>query len=385
MNPDDRILVLADDLTGALEIGAKLGCRGVATRVTTEMNLSDGEGIAAIQAMVIDSETRRLAPAEAAAKVSALAESAHQNGFSRVYKKTDSTLRGNIASELEALIKAWPDSPLIYVPAYPRMGRTVTRGTLYVHGVPVGETEFADDRLNPVRESSIPAMIRSQCSAPVISIGHDAVERADSPAIYVCDAETDEQVAQAAKAFAHSGKLRLAAGPAAFAGRLADHMAASQSPPLLPRNLRNGLIVSGSRNKVSEEQLRHAAQNGFVAAAPAEDPPVLEKGGWAILKLADLSPETAIEFAARAGKIVRELLDQKKPDALVVFGGDTAYSIISELGRPSIQPLGEVIEGIPVSSIKAGRNSEGLYLITKAGGFGPPDVLISMRKIVSGK
>jgi len=385
MNSDDRILVLADDLTGALEVGAKWGSRGVRTSVTTEMNLSDCEGITAIQAMVIDSETRHLGSGEAAARVSAWAGSAHQNGFSRVYKKTDSTLRGNIASELAALLKAWPDSPLLYVPAYPKMGRTVRGGTLYVHGVPVGETEFADDELNPVRESSIPAMIRSQCSVPVFSIAYDAVERADSSAIYVCDSETDEQVAQAARAFARSDKLRLAAGPAAFAASLADHMTPSQPSPALPRNLRNGLVVSGSRNKVSKEQLRHAAQNGFVAAAPAEIPQILEKGGWAILELTDRSSDTADDFAGRAGKIVRELLAQKKPDALVVFGGDTAYAIIRELGRPSIRPLGEVLEGIPVSSIEAGLGSAGLFLITKAGGFGPPDILISMRKIVSGE
>jgi D-threonate/D-erythronate kinase len=387
MNSEDRILVLADDLTGALEVGAKFGRRGIATKVTTEMNLLACGRDARIQVMVIDAETRHLPPSEAAARVSTLARSAHRSGFSHVYKKTDSTLRGNIASELAALLKAWPGSGLIYVPAYPRMGRTVTRGTLYVHGVPVGETEFGDDELNPVRGSHIPTLIGSQCSVPVFSIGYDAVDRTDSPAIYVCDAETDERIAQAAAAFARSDKLHLAAGPAAFAGSLAEHLTASQASPTLPRNLRNGLVVSGSRNKVSAGQLQHAAHTGFTVAGPAEIPSILAEGGWAILKLADRSPETALDFAARAGQTVCELLAYQQPDVLIVFGGDTAYSIIRALGQPSLRPLGEVMEGIPLSIIEAGAGSDsaGLHLITKAGGFGSPDVLVSIRKIVSGE
>lgn len=387
MNSDDRILVLADDLTGALEVGAKFGQRGVPTKVTTEAKLSALSLGTRVQVLVIDTETRHLPSAEAAAKVFILARAAYSRGFAHVYKKTDSTLRGNIASELDALLKACPSSSLIYVPAYPRMGRIVRRGTLYVHGIPTSQTDFADDELNAVGESHIPTLIGSRCSTPVFSIGYDAVERADSPAVYVCDAETDEQIAHTAAAFARSDQFHLAAGPAAFAGSLAEYLVPSQPSPALPRNLRSGLVVSGSRSKASVEQLKHAAQNGFTVAGAAEIPSILNESRWAILKLADRLLETATDFAGRTGKIVCELLAQKQPDVLVVFGGDTAYSVIRAVGHPSISPLGEVMEGIPLSDIEAGaeHRSRNFRLITKAGGFGPPDVLVTIRKIVSGK
>ena len=57
-----------------------------------------------------------------------------------IYKKTDSTLRGNIAAELRALADLFPTWRIGYAPAYPALGRTVKNGVLYVDDVPVSET-----------------------------------------------------------------------------------------------------------------------------------------------------------------------------------------------------------------------------------------------------
>jgi len=57
--------------------------------------------------------------------VHGLACAAHERGIRFLYLKTDSTLRGNIGSEISAVLAAFPGSPLVYAPAYPRMGRTV--------------------------------------------------------------------------------------------------------------------------------------------------------------------------------------------------------------------------------------------------------------------
>ncbi len=72
--------------------------------------------------VVIDTETRHSKPAEAVEVVSALARAAREAGYSRVFKKTDSTLRGNMGAEFTALIDAFDGAPLLYVPAYPQMG-----------------------------------------------------------------------------------------------------------------------------------------------------------------------------------------------------------------------------------------------------------------------
>src|ERR1039458_4252556 len=113
---DNRILVLADDLTGALEVGAKFAASGVAAQVGTAPALLPRDLHAAAGCFGVDTETRHSDAAEAARRVYEFAHAAYNEGFSHVYKKTDSTLRGNIAAELAALSEAFAGAPLLYVP-----------------------------------------------------------------------------------------------------------------------------------------------------------------------------------------------------------------------------------------------------------------------------
>src|SRR5690348_4621232 len=125
-----RILVLADDLTGALEVGGKLRSCGVNVLVRTYPNLEYSCADRDVTAFVIDAETRHLNEAAAAKRTLELALFARNQCFHYIYKKTDSTLRGNIAAELGALATTFPTCSIVYVPAYPKMGRTVKNGVL---------------------------------------------------------------------------------------------------------------------------------------------------------------------------------------------------------------------------------------------------------------
>ena len=104
------MLVVADDLSGAVEVAAVLGAKRIA------LGHADGD--------VVDLDTRALPPDEAARRIRAL--------DGRItFKKIDSLLRGNVQAELEAL-----SGELIVTPALPVEGRTVRNGVLHVHGVP---------------------------------------------------------------------------------------------------------------------------------------------------------------------------------------------------------------------------------------------------------
>jgi uncharacterized protein YgbK (DUF1537 family) len=86
-----------------------------------------------------------------------------------------------------------------------------------------------------------------------------------------------------------------------------------------------------------------------------------------------------LEVAAGTGSLVRQCLETSELDALVVFGGDTAFGILEALGRPLLEPLGEVLRGVPVTRIVGRR----LYLITKAAGFGDDQLLPRMKRILN--
>ncbi len=341
-------LALADDLTGALETGAKFSGAGVASAVRVDAWPDDQAPV-----LVVDTETRHLASAEAFPVVRALADTALARSPRLIYKKTDSTLRGNISSELAALAEVF-GGPIVYAPAYPRLGRTVRGGRLYVDGVPVSETEFGRDALNPVRDSYVPHLVAGLN-------------------VRVVDGECDEDLRAAARALLAEPGTRLAAGPAAFAEAIADQVEAPREPvPVLPP-IRNCLVINGSRHPAALAQVRDAQQQGWPVVPPDRVAGALHSSGWAILD-AGAVEGTGLERARQVGRLTRDILDRVTPDALVIFGGDTAVGILEALGNPVLYPVREIVPGVPLS-----RAAAAPVWITKAGGFGPVDLLAGLR------
>ena|GEM_PF-167055 len=135
-----KLLIIADDLSGAADCAIGFANAGHRTIVTLDVAddaatharpADDAEVIAA------DTDTRRLAPA-AAGERTARAWAA-LGAERRLYKKIDSTLRGNWAAEVAALQAR--AGLAIVAPAFPATGRTVRGGELWVHGVPLAQTE----------------------------------------------------------------------------------------------------------------------------------------------------------------------------------------------------------------------------------------------------
>jgi D-threonate/D-erythronate kinase len=384
----EPILVLADDLTGALEVGAKFAAAGVESIARTAASISAQDFHGARGALVVDTETRHLSGAEAAERIRQVARAACDQGFAIVFKKTDSTLRGNIGPELAALVEVYSSSPLLYVPAYPKLGRMVRNGSLYVDGVLVSGTCFAHDALNPVRESHIPSLISGQSSAKVQAGAIAELLHVPAGTIAVCDGETDAEVEFAANAFLRSPTFKLAAGPSS----LADHIARDVdirrgAPPILPK-VQSALIINGSLHEASIRQVEQAVNCDF-AVVDGADATMASARGWTILKPQDAISADSLEFARKLAESVRQVLVRSSIDLLVIFGGDTAYAIIETLGHPALYPMGEVLEGIPISRIRAselrpvlGSRDRDLYVITKAGGFGSPHVLSEIRHLV---
>jgi uncharacterized protein YgbK (DUF1537 family) len=288
-------LVLADDATGALEMGALLA------PCTVWLGVAAPSG-------VVDTETRHLAPDDASIRTRRfLAGLAPET---RIFKKIDSTLRGPIAAELAAIAEAFPERRLVVCPAYPALGRTVRGGKVFVHGVPVDRTDFAHDPRWPVTDATVPWGA-------------------------VCDAETDEDLVRIARL---CDDRCIGVG----SGGLARYLLAPGGPAraVVPRG-RRWLVVCGSMHPVSLRQAERARTVGVEVVAGLD----------------------AAEQAIR-----------RRPQALIVFGGDTTYDTLRALGVEHVEALGEVLPGVPLSM--AGD----IPVITKAGGFGPDDLVATMLR-----
>ena len=357
-----KILALADDATGALETGARFSEAGLEARVSFGPDLRWNGN-----ALVVDTETRHLTSEQAWRRIHEIATRAKAARVSHVYKKTDSTLRGPIAAEFRALLDVWPDLPLIYAPAYPAMGRTVRNGELLVNGRPLGETAFAADLLNPSRQSSIAVLLAG--------IGQGQLR--------ICDCETDDDLASIAASTLETPSL--VAGTAAMASAWARRLHGGPARTGHPRRVvRTGLVVCGSLHPASREQLRHARMateehrpeidSEDLAAALAAR---IAREQWACLSTTNVPCGDPCEVAAHLARTTAEALRLATPDCLVVFGGDTVFASLRELGIEEVTPQGEILPGVPVSEIGGGS-----LLLTKAGGFGTPDYLARMRAML---
>jgi D-threonate/D-erythronate kinase len=349
------ILSLADDATGALEVGAQFASGGTAARVWFGDEPAGVPAGPPGAALVIDTETRHLSPRAAHDRVFRVAG----GGADFIFKKTDSTLRGNIAAEFRALLELFPERPLVYAPAYPALGRTVAGGELFVDGLPLRETAFARDPLNPVRDGFIPALL-AECGARVEIVADPArIGSLEAGVLYVCDGSKDADLAAAASALHRSGQPCVAAGPGAFAGHWIRPLAAFSLPqrPVAGRCL----IVNGSLHPVSRRQTEIASD-----------------GGWPILNTPEDRRNDPLAIAQKLALSVRAALARDPFDGLVVFGGDTLYAILKALEIDIVEACGELLPGVPLS--RARWRNRDLALITKAGGFGQPDVLASIRR-----
>src|SRR5689334_16621205 len=112
------VLVIADDFTGANDAGSGLAQAGAGVQV-----LFDTRGALPETAdvLVVSTESRAISATQAAERVTqAVHHFAAQFQHGWLFKKIDSTLRGNIGAETAAALKASAKTLALVAPAVPR-------------------------------------------------------------------------------------------------------------------------------------------------------------------------------------------------------------------------------------------------------------------------
>ena len=128
---DLKLAIIADDLTGANDSSVQFSTKGLNTAVAIPG--ADISCIKNIEVLVLDCESRDIPKDNAYSAVfSATKKLLKLNNKINIYKKVDSTLRGNIGAELEALYKSYEPSFIVFAPAFIEGGRT-TIPVSYTH------------------------------------------------------------------------------------------------------------------------------------------------------------------------------------------------------------------------------------------------------------
>jgi 4-hydroxythreonine-4-phosphate dehydrogenase len=431
-----RLLIIADDLTGAADCG--ITC--VAAGLDTVVVLKGDEPIPSTDVVSVDAATRRLSSPDAAEQTARLTRRYLGPETRILFKKLDSTLRGHVAQEIAAVLSVsralhGAHGIAIVAPAFPAMGRTTVGGRQFVRGVPVETTEiwhrealkasaYLPGRLGEhgLRATHIDLhTVRSEKRLSDALAGakaqHDAV---------VCDAETDEDLRAIVRAGITLQTSIVWAGSAALAAQLPQAMGIGREPwkSILPSPVHrptlstNGplLFVIGSPSQASREQIPRlvadrdiesvsvplaALRHGVHSATWAEQTRRLERAfstGRDIVLSLDMEGRSGVEGRSNAnGQFGGDSQSSAHEDAtlspalaalvspyvtrcggLVLTGGETARSVLDRLGVATLRLVGEVEPGIPLSvaTVVTPAGSLCLPVITKAGAFGSPHSLL---------
>ena len=397
-----RILILADDLSGAAD------CASAFARAGMDATVAFGDGSARMSpasVLAIDADSRRL-PASQAAQI-------HQDLHARfyaegmlVYKKIDSTLRGNFAEELAAMAPA--AGLAIVAPAFPEAGRTTRDGCQYVYGAPLEQSEIW--RVEGMNGAADIAALLGHHGLRTVRLSLSALrsERADVAVqlaafarngvqAVVCDAETDADLRLIAQASLDVPTRCFWVGSAGLATHLATavRQALPRTLPIASKPTVRGAILTvvGSMSGISREQARQLdAATGIGCTEVPID--VLQGGpldaAWLDLQqrlggaLADgrdlllmigtnavVDPDQGIVLCEALARLVSPLTAEV--GALIATGGETARALLGTMGYHSLRLAGEVEAGVPLSVAVGPR---ALAVITKAGAFGSGDTLL---------
>ncbi len=420
--------ILADDLTGATDTGLQFAKRGRRTYVSLDWSTSPECDV-----LVFDVDSRARPAADARRRTLQATRRLRDAGIRRFYKKIDSTGRGNLGAEIEAMLDVLGTPVALICPAFPPLGRVVRQGAIHVRGVPLDQTEFARDPRWPATTSSIEEILRRQTSLPVDHLSLDEVRRGPGylagrlvelsnqrARLIVADAETTIDLRCLVEAARELDAHVLPVGSAGLAEWLDVSVA---RPARAPREVTLGhdpiLVVAGTMNRsgiaqvarligsgatlvhlspdlcleASETQAQGVATEVVRTLAASES-----NGAGIVLSLVDPRQELPdlgviarrhgadlVEASARLiaalARVARLAMNDATPGALILTGGDTARAVCVALGARGLDVQREAAPGIPISLLDDGR-WDGLPVVTKAGGFGELDTLVQVVNVL---
>lgn len=366
-----RILVVADDITGAAEIAGiarRMGCR---VRFTTSPDRLDGvEEVA-----VLATDTRSMCREEAIKTTRAIVEQLDPlpKGVT-LFKKTDSALRGHLVAELQELMQLGYNRALLLA-ANPSKGRCIERGIYTIGGTPIAETLFRTDPEFPATTSEAVALVgggvhyantSEQLPAKGITIGESRTV-ADVEAWV---ARLDDATLLAGAADAFQALLRRE-GFRETAHTPFDGLGGRRTLIALGSTVRHDLSQEPffRRNRVAQCPMPDSVFAGgevavWIAAAEA----LLTTHNQLLLRIpqqVEVDGGRALNLRRAMAECTAAIVRQMQPEEWIIEGGASAYAMLEEIGWHDFTVANEVAAGV----VRLYHAESNTYLTFKPGSY----------------
>ena len=404
---------IADDFTGGTDLASTLVERGM--RTLQVLGIPEGPIPDDIDAIVVALKTRTAPASEAVSQSLAALTWLQSLGACQFFFKYcstfDSTAKGNIGHVTDALADALAAGIVFACPAFPKNGRTVYHGHLFVGEKLLSESGMENHPLTPMTDANLVRVLQKQTPNKVglvpfaaVSQGSQAIAKfasslvADGYRHAIVDALTEEHLLAIGGACAEAklvtGGSGVALGlPENFkkAGLLQIDSPASELPEV--KGL--GAVLAGSCSLATNAQVaewnkkypsfrlnplelargdQHLAGAIEWARATIRGTPILIYATAEPESVANAQKQLGVETAgelveAAMARIALELhgMGVRK---LIVAGGETAGAVVKALNIRALR-IGPMIDpGVPWTASVCG---DPMALALKSGNFGTVD------------
>jgi len=414
-------ILIADDLTGAMDTGVFLSKIYPKVSVLFEKDFI-GEEANQNDAVIIDTESRNLEPDIAHTILNEYLEQIEQLNSDIIYKKVDSTLRGNIGPELEAVLARGNFDLALIAPALPANGRTTKSGFHYIDGKLLTESDLASDPFSPIKSAYIPDIIKEKAKIDAAVIELSEIRKGKKRileiinGIYtsgcqaaVADAENYDDLSLIAAALSNSRMKILPCGSAGLFSKIFEDSPQIGADGANILNDKPVIVISGSPAEVSKAQIEYAEKQGeyvirvddaALTSVNEDDCTKLNRINNEIKKVLSEGRNIIID-AAGAGKkelsdkyqgkqgelfkaseklqdvikcILEDIIIKTEISGIMIFGGDTAINICKNFRAKALRILGEIEPLVPYGVFVDGA-MDGIGVATKAGGFGSENII----------
>lgn len=432
--------VVADDFVGTASSGVLVARSGAKTGLFLDAQaIRDFKEADRLDAVYVSSDSRNLPEKEAYEAVLENVKELKNMNIKYYSKKIDTTLRGGIGSEVDAMLEFLGESYIaVMVTAMPASRRICIGGHSVIDGVILTETSVAEDVKRPVRECYVPNLMEIQSRHGVSLIMLKDVKkgvehlkkcmelsREDGKRILVIDAITMEHIDTIAKACIELKWDVLAVDPGPFTMKLAFHRgivheesSVDNSGVEIKRD-KTALFMVGSANPQTKEQIYRLCESNkktvCIHACPARLMEGEESAAEEVRRVAEEvlrcyraqeRPEAVVVETAIGGSVVNlEEEDRKrgykkgtsswlineglaritekvleaageKTAGILMTGGDTMASICRKIGVLCIQAADNIVAQVDVGRIIG--KYDGLPVVVKGGFCGYKDVMIDV-------
>jgi len=418
--------ILADDLTGANDTGVQFTKKGYNTKVSIFNKQSTIIIPDNLDVFVVDTETRELKSKIAREKLRNILKKLNINKNDMIYKKVDSTLRGNVGNEIEEIMNILKKDICVFSPSFPSYQRITVGGYLIVDQKHLGVSEYCCYNSTQVENSFIPFLLKTQTNFPIGQIDLKDVVKGQKTIlskinklyqkgnkIIVIDSTSEQHLADTFSSGLKFDGSVLFSGSAGLANNFPNTYNKNEDLKINIENSKSPVIVvAGSRNSIMEDQINYlrdrvnfaelkidleqifSNKDGIldnystkcIEAVKANRDLVIHTNAIynkeklinkkLMLEYKLSFRELEIHIKTFLGELISKILKNNCVRNLFLTGGDIALGVCEELGIYDMDILDELLPGIPLAI--ANYKNYKLNIITKAGGFGKKDTLYNL-------